>query len=85
MNKVTFLDNNFALFRETQALHSPLSVIHYHFYSLPEEIELFLKDNNDSIQLVVGKEYVPFGQAQCPKLDDFADNLNTLLFLNSLN
>lgn len=85
MNKVTFLDNNFALFRESGSIHSPLSVIHYQFYSIPEEIELFLKDNYDSIQLVVGKDYVPFGHAQCPKLDDFADNLNTLSFLNSLN
>lgn len=85
LNKIEFLDNNFALFRQSDTLNSPLSVIHYHFYNNDEEVNLYLKNHKDEIQAIIGSEYIPFGQAQCPKLDDFADNINTLKFLNALN
>ncbi|HEX2898271.1 MAG TPA: hypothetical protein VHS96_00985, partial [Bacteroidia bacterium] len=36
------------------------------------------------IQCIVGTEAVPFGQSQCPTLDDFADGVDTLAILTRL-
>jgi len=33
---------------------------------------------------VVGLDYIPFGQAQKPKIDDYADGVDTMKFLTSL-
>jgi hypothetical protein len=28
--------------------------------------------------------HIPFGQAQCPNLDDYADGADTMAFLNNI-
>ena len=81
MDRVPFLDNNFLLFREEQALFSPLSVIHWHRYGSEEDADEYLKTHENEIQVVVGHGHLPFGQTQLPGLDDYADNVNTLDFL----
>jgi hypothetical protein len=85
MNQHVLFDNNFVLLRESNLLFSPLSMVHYQFYETQEEIDLFLNTFHDKIQVVVGKNYVPFGNAQSPKLNDYADGIDTLAFLNELN
>ena len=84
LNKVPVLDNNFVLLRETEDLFSPLAVIHYQYYSSSSQISQFLSTNKDKIQAIVGRGYVPFGQAQCPKLNDYADGVDTMAFLSSI-
>jgi hypothetical protein len=84
MNQLELLDNNFVLLRETTELFSPLSMIHYHFYENQEEVKTYLSEHDSEIQAVVGNGYIPFGQAQCPMLDDYADGIDTLKFLNGL-
>ncbi len=85
LNKHQILDNNFVLLRESEELFSPLSMIHYHFYDSRYEIDVYLKKHKDSIQVVVGKDYdVPFGGAQCPMLDDYADGVDVMRFLEKL-
>ncbi len=37
------------------------------------------------LQCIVGRSYVPWGQAQCPDLDDFADGVDTLSLLTRLD
>jgi len=37
--------------------------------------------NNVAIQCVVGKNYLPFGEAQNPTLDQYADGVDTMAFL----
>jgi len=41
--------------------------------------------NNDSVQCVVGKNNIPFGNAQCPSITDFADGIDTINFLMQLS
>lgn len=83
MNQVPFLDNNFCLLKEDGALHSPLSVFHYS-RKTTEETNKWLRDNESSIQVIVGKEYLGFGQTQTPQLHDFADGIDVMHWLNSL-
>ena len=84
LNKIPFLDNNFVLMRESEELFSPLSVIHYQRFAEESEVEQFLEQHQDQLQVVAGKGGIPFGQAQCPMLSDYADGIDTMRFLNSL-
>lgn len=84
MNQIQLLDNNFVLLRESEQLHSPLAMIHYHTYKNEQEIEIYLEEHKDAIQVIVGKKHTPFGQAQNPTLSDYADGVDTMLWLNSL-
>lgn len=85
MNQLPLLDNNFVLLRETEDLHSPLAMIHYHFYKNDNDINDYLKKHEEALQVVVGKTYTPFGQAQSPDLSDYADGIDTMKWLNSLH
>ncbi len=87
LNQDLFWDNNFVMLKEDDALFSPLSVVNFSRYENIEEVEEFIKNNDKDIQCVVGEnEYTfktePFGKAQQPDLNSFADNVNTLKFLS---
>lgn len=84
LNQVPLLDNNFLLLKESKELHCPLALLHYHRFSEQQEVESYIKANQDSLQVVVGKAYTPFGIAQQPGLTDFADGVDTRLFLAAL-
>jgi hypothetical protein len=84
LNKVDLLDNNFVLLRETEELFSPLGMVHYHRYTSEEEVKVYLESNQEKIQAVVGNQYIPFGAAQRPSLEDYADRIDTMGFLEKL-
>ena len=84
MNLAVFLDNNFVLLKESKDLFSPLAMVHYHFYDSELEVLSYLEDHKDDIQCVVGSNYMPFGKAQCPSLTDYADNIDTMEWINNL-
>lgn len=84
MNRHVILDNNFALLRETEELFSPLSMIHYQFYKDQAEVDAYIKNNEDKIQVVVGRNYLDYGSAQCPTLTDYADGVDVMAWLNQL-
>lgn len=84
MNLEPLLDNNFVLLRETELLFSPLAMVNYHFYENESEVNSYLEHHKDEIQVVVGEMYTPFGAAQCPMLDDYADGVDTMAWLSEL-
>jgi hypothetical protein len=84
MNQDQLFDNNFVLLRETSELFSPLAMVHFLRYENQEEVDHFLTSHTESIQVVVGKSFTPFGSAQCPMLSDYADGVDTMEFLNQL-
>ncbi len=91
LDLIPFLDNNFFMIRESSFLHAPTSVLFYENYT--NETLLVEKINSLSfnIQCVVSNfdiktiKTIPFGTSQKPSIFDFADNVNTIDFLNSLN
>ncbi len=83
INRIYYMTNGSVLLHENQSLFSPISKLHYEFYSDRKEVEKFVEGHTD-IQCVVGKNYVPFGQAQKPALSDYADKADTLKFLRDL-
>jgi hypothetical protein len=84
MNQEQILDNGFVLFKESDQLFSPLAMLFYHRYENQNELELYLHNNKENIQVVVGKSYVPFGKAQTPELNDYADGVDTMKWLEEL-
>jgi hypothetical protein len=84
MNQIPFLDNNVFLLKEDEGIHAPLAVVFYERYSDVSSIERFIQAHEHQLQVVVGHTGVPFGQAQHPRIDDFADNIDTCIWLNNL-
>lgn len=85
LNLINLLDNNFILLRETEELHSPLAMLFYHHYTNENEVEQFLEKHKQDLQVVVGKGYMPFGQAQYPTIKDYADHIDTMKWLSSIS
>lgn len=84
MNLQEILDNNFILLKESNELFSPLAMLYYHRYENQAEIEAFTQENEQNIQCIVGQNYIPFGEAQTPALSDYADNVDTMKWLETI-
>lgn len=86
LNQDKFWDNNFVMLKEDDKLFSPLSVINFSRYSSLEDVKNFIAENEENIQCIVAKDElglnsVPFGEAQNPGLNTYADNVDTMKFL----
>lgn len=79
---IPFIDGEFFLLTKSNALASPVSVIHYSFY---DEYNAMLdwKEKNE-LQCCVGTTYIPFGGSQEPDLLDYPDDVNLMQFLKGL-
>ncbi len=86
LNQDKFWDNNFVMLKEDDKLFSPLSVINFSRYESLDDVKNFIAGNEENIQCVVAKgqlipDSVYFGEAQNPGLDTYADNVDTMKFL----
>lgn len=92
VNREPFLDTGFALFRSSDQLVSPISVVYYETYPQLETVQKKLQSSEEKIQCIVAQESfcsdrtncVPFGKAQQPELWDYADGVNTLAFVQQV-
>ena len=85
LNNEDLLENGFVIFKEDKNIASPVASVFYERYENKAALLQHLKDHENHIQCIVGNEFVPFGNSQSPSLTDYADNVNTLDFLMSLN
>ncbi|MET3036780.1 acyl-CoA reductase [Chryseobacterium sp. NRRL B-14859] len=86
LNQEKFWDNNFVMLKEDDKLFSPLSVINFSRYESLNDVQNFITENEENIQCVVAKDElglnsISFGEAQNPGLDTYADNVDTMKFL----
>lgn len=88
MSDIALLDNEFMLLKEDTNYGSPISVVHYEYYSGLDQVQEQLAKDTKQIQCVVGdlgwEGMLPFGQAQEPGLADYADGVDTIKFLVDL-
>ena len=67
---------------------SPISSVFYEYYENLDEVQIRLIADQEIIQCVVSnklvKNSIPFGTTQKPKLWDYADNIDTIVFLTTL-
>jgi hypothetical protein len=85
-NDPTLLDNNFLLLKENNSYSSPIGVLFYEFYEELNKLNDRLEKDASEIQCIVAstpavRNSIPFGQAQCPALEDYADGIDTMKFL----
>ena len=88
VNRVPHLDTGFLLLREEAALVSPISVLHHAPYTSEIDLVDQLTDVAGRLQCLVsaGGHFagsLPFGQAQHPGVNDYADGVDTMGFLGS--
>jgi hypothetical protein len=83
LNRSYYMTNESVILHENKALFSPISQLNYEFYNNEQDLIASLQKNQD-VQCIVGKKYIPFGQAQLPSLTDYADGVDTLQFLLKL-
>ncbi|WP_231465564.1 MULTISPECIES: acyl-CoA reductase [unclassified Pedobacter] len=89
VNAAKHFDNGFLLLKKDENLSSPLAVLFYEEYNSLEEVESKLTKQEENIQCIVTKaslhlKHFNFGESQHPKLWDYADNVNTIEFLNAI-
>ncbi len=89
MNKIHFFENGFLILKEDMGMSSPISVVFYERYKNLDTVKQRLNVDKEQIQCVVSNvkelpRQVNFGEAQKPRLWDYADNVDTVKFLLSL-
>ncbi|HNE50408.1 MAG: acyl-CoA reductase [Chitinophagales bacterium] len=85
MNQISMVDIDFINIVENKSLHSPISCLHYERYASEKDVQSYLETEKENIQCIIGKGFLPFGSSQQPTLTDYADNVDTLKFITSLN
>ena len=83
LNKKFYMSNASLLLVEESSPFSPISQLHYEFYSDPEKLMGTLNQSPD-LQCIVGNGFISFGQSQAPSLTDYADGVDTLAFVSRL-
>ncbi len=88
MSEFKFLDNGFLILKEAEEFGSPIGTVFYQKYKDSSSLQDNLKDNEDKLQCIVGDSPFPgdisFGETQHPELWNYADNIDTLEFLQNL-
>lgn len=89
MNNVKFVDSGVLSILENKSLFNNVSILHYEYYNDIEKVIKDIEIEKDNIQCVVSNSSlipnaIEIGQAQNPKLNEFADNVDTMKFLNSI-
>ena len=88
MSEFDFLENGFFMLREDKVISSPIATSHYEFYETLSPLKNHLKEQHKNIQCIVSNTdiegAIAFGEAQNPQLWDYADGVDTLRFLKSL-
>jgi len=89
LSKEEPLDGSFYLLRENMSTSAPVAVLHYAEYEHINEVTNYISENSENIQCVVSTENdidtaVKPGQAQSPRIDEYADGVDTMAFLAEL-
>ena len=85
MNNEVFTDCDYFLMSQSKEINPPISVIYYDYYDDLSQVCDLIKEKRNQIQCIVTnlqiKNSIRFGEAQDPKLDQYADNSDTINFL----
>ena len=85
MNNEVFTDCDYFLMSQSKEINPPISVIYYDYYDDISQVCDLIKEKRNQIQCIVTNlqinNSIKFGEAQDPKLDQYADNSDTINFL----
>ena len=83
LNNKFYMSTEAVILLEDKSMFSRISQLNYEFYSDKKDVLNELTSSVD-LQCVAGHGFVPFGDAQCPGITEFADGKDTIEFLTSL-
>jgi hypothetical protein len=83
LNKQYYMSNENVLIIENSSPFSPIGQLHYQYYGDFQQLREQLRQN-DMIQYIVSKKDIPFGEAHCPAVTNYADGVDTIAFLMNL-
>lgn len=86
MNRVPHLDTGYLIVTPSEAIESPVGVLFYQEYSTLKNAIDYIDQNAERVQCIVGNagthpQVIPFGTTQSPRIDDYADGVDTVEFL----
>jgi hypothetical protein len=89
MNLIDHIDTDFFLLKQNKSISSTVGVLHYEEYENTLELLNYINIHHDELQCVVGDSKlfpsaIPFGSSQNPKLEEYADGIDTIEFLGKL-
>lgn len=84
LNNTPHLASDFMMIEENEKLFSPIGTLYFEYYKNKTALQEWIDKAGDDIQCIIGKDYLPFGSSQKPKLWDYADGVDTLAFLSQL-
>ncbi|MGW9686168.1 acyl-CoA reductase [Flagellimonas sp. 2504JD1-5] len=88
MSEFKILDNGFLILKEDESFSSPIASLFHEFYDSEEVLKQELVKSEEDIQCIVSHgmfdHEIAFGETQKPKLDDYADGVDTMKFLLEL-
>ena len=85
MSEFDMLENGFLMLKEDTHYASPIATLFYEFYDDIESLKTKIQKDSAQIQCIVSHDFlaneVDFGTTQLPKLNDYADQKDTVDFL----
>ena len=84
LNNKYYMTNDSIILIENESSFSPISQLHYQYYTNEQEVRARLK-HDVNIQCIVSKKDIGFGGAQYPQVCDYADGIDTMKFLKELS
>ncbi len=91
LNKIRYEANGCILMTEQSSLQSRIAQLHYEYYTNLDDLKEKIHSKMEEIQCVVSEKNIPefktipFGKAQKPGLNDYADGVDVMDFLIKLN
>lgn len=83
LNKVPYISNDFLLMVDNKEPFSAVAVLHYEHYADKAALLANLQ-SDDNIQCVIDNVNIGYGLSQFPALHDYADGVDTMMFLSTL-
>lgn len=88
MSEFQILDNGFLIIKEDKSFSSPIASLFYEYYNTVSDLKKEIQENVAHIQCIVSngilEEEINYGETQKPRLDDYADGIDTMNFLLQL-
>jgi hypothetical protein len=88
MSNFKLLDNEFLIIKEDPSYASPISSVFYEFYENVADVRTKLENDSNQIQCIVSDNVISgsivFGKTQLPDLWDYADDVDTIAFLQKI-
>lgn len=92
MNNIKFIFNDYIILKEDITFYPPISIIYFEYYKNINDVFNKIRIHENYIQCIISNKIInntnikniKFGFAHSPELNEYADNIDTLKFLEKI-